>query len=151
MSLYLGVLVNLGIIFQFSSFGVWSRINTSTKAFFIVIIQCSLSIISLKCQESVCKGSEMCHICRRKQGVCIKVRIHLALYMWVKASFGELVIDNFFCEQCNYGHCQSSFHPLCARSAGFQMNLKTSGGKLQHKAYCERYIMVERAKVNLTF
>ncbi|KAL8125233.1 uncharacterized protein LOC141720352 isoform X1 [Apium graveolens] len=69
--------------------------------------------------ETVSKGSEMCHICRRTQGVCIK---------------------------CSYGHCQSTFHPFCARGVGFQMNLKTSGGKLQHKAYCEKHSQVERAK-----
>ncbi|WOH00610.1 hypothetical protein DCAR_0519978 [Daucus carota subsp. sativus] len=73
----------------------------------------------VKGMETVIKGSEMCHICRRKQGVCIK---------------------------CNYGHCQNSFHPSCARSAGFQMNLKTVGSKLQHKAYCEKHSLVERAK-----
>ncbi|KAL8134123.1 uncharacterized protein LOC141707669 [Apium graveolens] len=70
--------------------------------------------------ETVSKGSEMCHICQRKQGVCMK---------------------------CNHGHCQSCFHPSCAKSAGFYMNLKASGGKLQHKAYCERHSLVERTKV----
>lgn len=74
---------------------------------------------SIQGMETVSKGSDMCHICRRKQGVCIK---------------------------CNYGHCQSSFHPSCARSSGYYMNLKTSGGKLQHKAYCEKHSRVERAK-----
>lgn len=57
----------------------------------------------------------------------------------------------FHYQQCNYGHCQSSFHPSCARSAGYYMNLKTSGGKLQHKAYCEKHSRVERAKVNSSF
>ncbi|KAK1361629.1 Histone-lysine n-methyltransferase atx1 [Heracleum sosnowskyi] len=70
--------------------------------------------------ETISKGSEMCHICQRKQGVCIK---------------------------CNYGHCQSCFHPSCAKGAGFHMNVKAIGGKLQHKAYCERHSLVERAKV----
>ncbi|WOG97315.1 hypothetical protein DCAR_0416655 [Daucus carota subsp. sativus] len=70
--------------------------------------------------ETISKGSETCHICQRKQGVCVK---------------------------CNYGHCQSSFHPSCAKSAGFHMNLKACGGKLQHKAYCEKHSMAERAKV----
>ncbi|XP_059631881.1 uncharacterized protein LOC132274584 [Cornus florida] len=69
--------------------------------------------------ESVSKGSDVCHICRRKQGVCVK---------------------------CNYGHCQSTFHPSCARSAGFYMNLKTGGGKFQHKAYCEKHSLEQRAK-----
>ncbi|THF98695.1 hypothetical protein TEA_026784 [Camellia sinensis var. sinensis] len=69
--------------------------------------------------ESVVKGSEVCHICHRKQGVCTK---------------------------CNYGHCHRTFHPSCARSAGFYMNAKTVGGKLQHKAYCEKHSLEQRAK-----
>ncbi|KAA8538560.1 hypothetical protein F0562_028246 [Nyssa sinensis] len=69
--------------------------------------------------ESVSKGGNICHICRRKQGVCIK---------------------------CNYGHCQSTFHPSCARSAGYYMNVKTLSGKLQHKAYCEKHSLEQRAK-----
>lgn len=31
------------------------------------------------------------------------------------------------------------------------MNLKACGGKLQHKAYCEKHSMAERAKVKLQF
>lgn len=118
------------------------------------LIKRSLTIISLILQETVIKGSEMCHICRRKQGVCIKVGIHfnLSLYSWVKVLCVQLVINkHLVCEQCNYGHCQNSFHPSCARSAGFQMNLKTVGSKLQHKAYCEKHSLVERAKVNFVF
>ncbi|PSS31771.1 Protein Jade-1 like [Actinidia chinensis var. chinensis] len=69
--------------------------------------------------DSVLKGSDVCHVCQRKQGVCIK---------------------------CNYGHCQSMFHPSCARSAGFYVNTKTSGGKLQHKAYCLKHSLEQRAK-----
>lgn len=69
--------------------------------------------------ENVSKSIEVCHLCRRKQGVCIK---------------------------CFYGHCQSMFHPSCARSAGFYMIVRTSGGKVQHKAYCEKHSSVERAK-----
>ncbi|KAM7514976.1 hypothetical protein LguiA_004559 [Lonicera macranthoides] len=69
--------------------------------------------------ETVSKGSDVCHICRHKHGVCIK---------------------------CFYGHCQSTFHPSCARSAGLYMNVKNTGGKLQHKAYCEKHSSVERAK-----
>lgn len=49
--------------------------------------------------------------------------------------------------QCNYGHCQATFHPSCARSAGFYMNVKGSGGKQQHKAYCEKHSVEQRAKV----
>lgn len=37
------------------------------------------------------RWSMVCHVCQRKEGACI---------------------------QCNYGHCQQAFHPLCARSAG---------------------------------
>ncbi|XP_057490593.1 uncharacterized protein LOC130776403 isoform X2 [Actinidia eriantha] len=69
--------------------------------------------------DSVLKGSDVCHVCQRKQGVCIK---------------------------CNYGHCQSMFHPSCARSAGFYVNTKTGGGKLQHKAYCLKHSLEQRAK-----
>ncbi|PON76627.1 Autoimmune regulator [Parasponia andersonii] len=70
--------------------------------------------------ETVAKGVDLCQICHRKYGVCIK---------------------------CNYGHCQSTFHPSCARSAGFYMNVvKTSGGKQQHKAYCEKHSLEQRAK-----
>uniref|UniRef100_A0A5B7AIV8 PHD finger family protein n=1 Tax=Davidia involucrata TaxID=16924 RepID=A0A5B7AIV8_DAVIN len=69
--------------------------------------------------ELVSKGGNVCHICRRKQGVCIK---------------------------CNYGHCQSTFHPSCARSAGYYMNVKTLSGKLQHKAYCEKHSLEQRTK-----
>ncbi|CAK9168146.1 unnamed protein product [Ilex paraguariensis] len=69
--------------------------------------------------ETVSKGCDVCHVCRRKQGVCIK---------------------------CNYGHCQSTFHPSCARSAVFYMNVRTGGGKLQHKAYCEKHSVEQRAK-----
>ncbi|XP_058217291.1 uncharacterized protein LOC131328357 isoform X2 [Rhododendron vialii] len=69
--------------------------------------------------ESVLKGSDICYICHRKQGVCIK---------------------------CNYGHCQSTFHPTCARTASCYMNMKTSGSKLQHKAYCEKHSSEQRAK-----
>uniref|UniRef100_A0A2P2MIS0 Uncharacterized protein LOC105638874 isoform X1 n=1 Tax=Rhizophora mucronata TaxID=61149 RepID=A0A2P2MIS0_RHIMU len=69
--------------------------------------------------ETVRKGSDICCVCRRNHGVCIK---------------------------CCYGHCQSTFHPSCSRSAGFYMNVKTINGKLQHKAYCEKHSMEQRAK-----
>ncbi|GER37777.1 Phd finger protein, partial [Striga asiatica] len=49
---------------------------------------------------------------------------------------------------CSYGHCQASFHPTCARSAGFFMTLRTNGGKLQHKAYCGRHSADQRAKAD---
>ncbi|GLT41377.1 hypothetical protein SLA2020_154450 [Shorea laevis] len=69
--------------------------------------------------ETVSKGIDVCCICRRKHGVCIK---------------------------CSYGHCQTTFHPSCARSSGFFMNVKGGGGKCQHKAYCEKHSLEQRAK-----
>ncbi|KAF4367870.1 hypothetical protein G4B88_008546, partial [Cannabis sativa] len=70
--------------------------------------------------KTVSKAFDMCLICHRRFGVCIK---------------------------CNYGRCQTTFHPSCARSAGFHMDIvKTSGGKKQHKAYCEKHSLEPRAK-----
>uniref|UniRef100_A0A2N9FXG7 PHD-type domain-containing protein n=1 Tax=Fagus sylvatica TaxID=28930 RepID=A0A2N9FXG7_FAGSY len=69
--------------------------------------------------ETVLKEADVCYICHRKHGVCIK---------------------------CNYGHCQITFHPTCARSTGFYMNIRNYGGKLQHKAYCEKHSLEQRAK-----
>ncbi|KAI3464451.1 hypothetical protein Pfo_021114 [Paulownia fortunei] len=71
--------------------------------------------------DSVCKGVDACTVCRRKHGVCLK---------------------------CSYGHCQTTFHPTCARSAGFYMTVRTNGGKLQHKAYCEKHSIEQRAKAD---
>ncbi|XP_021681430.2 uncharacterized protein LOC110665553 isoform X2 [Hevea brasiliensis] len=68
--------------------------------------------------ETVAKGVDICCVCRHKHGVCIK---------------------------CSYGHCQTTFHPSCARSTGFYMNVKSLNGKL-HKAYCERHGLEQRAK-----
>ncbi|TYH89101.1 hypothetical protein ES332_D01G235700v1 [Gossypium tomentosum] len=64
-------------------------------------------------------GVDVCCICCCKRGACIK---------------------------CGYGHCQITFHPSCARSAGFCMNVKLGGGKLHHKAYCEQHSVEQRAK-----
>ncbi|TKY74324.1 Jade-1 protein [Spatholobus suberectus] len=69
--------------------------------------------------ETVPKGVDICCICHRKHGVCMK---------------------------CCYGHCQTTFHPLCARSAGLYMNVRTAGGKAQHKAYCEKHSLEQKAK-----
>ncbi|KAM0971666.1 hypothetical protein FF1_019575 [Malus domestica] len=69
--------------------------------------------------ETISKGLDFCVTCRRKCGVCIK---------------------------CNYGNCQSTFHASCARSSGFYMNVKTVGGKIQHKAYCEKHSVEQRTK-----
>ncbi|KAA3465285.1 Protein Jade-1 [Gossypium australe] len=66
------------------------------------------------------RGVDVCCICGCKRGACIK---------------------------CGYGHCQITFHPSCARSAGFCMNVKLGGGKLHHKAYCEQHSVEQRAKV----
>ncbi|KAK4413254.1 histone H3-lysine(4) N-trimethyltransferase ATX1 [Sesamum alatum] len=71
--------------------------------------------------DSVCRGVDTCTVCRRKQGVCLK---------------------------CSYGHCQTTFHPTCARSAGFYMTVRTNGGKLHHKAYCEKHSIEQRAKAD---
>ncbi|MBA0551201.1 hypothetical protein Golob_022096 [Gossypium lobatum] len=65
------------------------------------------------------RGVDVCCICCCKRGACIK---------------------------CGYGHCQVTFHPSCARSAGFCMNVKLGGGKLHHKAYCEQHSVEQKAK-----
>ncbi|XP_047307292.1 uncharacterized protein LOC124910660 isoform X2 [Impatiens glandulifera] len=70
--------------------------------------------------DSTLKGNDVCLICCRKKGVCIK---------------------------CNYGHCPSTFHPSCARSAGYYMHVKAGGGgKWQHKAYCDKHSPEQKAK-----
>uniref|UniRef100_A0A6N2MLW5 PHD-type domain-containing protein n=1 Tax=Salix viminalis TaxID=40686 RepID=A0A6N2MLW5_SALVM len=51
-----------------------------------------------------------------------------------------------FCAECSAGHCQATFHPTCARSAGFYMNVKTLNGKMQHKAYCEKHSLEQKEK-----
>ncbi|KAG6655612.1 hypothetical protein CIPAW_05G229100 [Carya illinoinensis] len=68
---------------------------------------------------TILKEADVCYICHRKLGVCIR---------------------------CNYGHCQATFHPTCARSTGLYMNIKNLGGKFQHKAYCEKHSLEQRAK-----
>uniref|UniRef100_A0A0R0JFD0 PHD-type domain-containing protein n=1 Tax=Glycine max TaxID=3847 RepID=A0A0R0JFD0_SOYBN len=72
--------------------------------------------------ETLPKGVDICCICHHKHGVCMK---------------------------CCYGHCQTTFHPSCARSAGLYMNVRTTGGKAQHKAYCEKHSLEQKAKVEL--
>ncbi|KAL2339843.1 hypothetical protein Fmac_007783 [Flemingia macrophylla] len=69
--------------------------------------------------DTVSKGVDICCICHRKHGVCMK---------------------------CCYGHCQTTFHPSCARSAGLYMNVRTAIGKAQHKAYCEKHSLEQKAK-----
>ncbi|XP_019093842.1 PREDICTED: uncharacterized protein LOC104751678 [Camelina sativa] len=68
--------------------------------------------------ESLAKNTDSCCVCRRIYGACIK---------------------------CSYGNCQTTFHPSCARSAGFHM---TGGGKLPHKAYCEKHSLEQKAKAD---
>nr|GMD74160.1 histone-lysine N-methyltransferase atx1 [Ipomoea batatas] len=74
---------------------------------------------SIEGMAIVRKGNDVCGICHRKHGVCIK---------------------------CSYGHCRSTFHPYCARSAGLFMTSKTVGGKLLRKAYCDKHSMDQRVK-----
>uniref|UniRef100_A0A803M586 PHD finger family protein n=1 Tax=Chenopodium quinoa TaxID=63459 RepID=A0A803M586_CHEQI len=70
--------------------------------------------------ETLPKGNDMCCVCHKKFGVCIK---------------------------CNYGNCQSTFHPSCARSADYYMYTKyIGGGKMQHKAYCSKHSLEQRTK-----
>ncbi|KAG6774189.1 hypothetical protein POTOM_021540 [Populus tomentosa] len=69
--------------------------------------------------ETIAKEINICCVCRHRHGVCIK---------------------------CSAGHCQTTFHPTCARSAGFYMNVKTLNGKMQHMAYCEKHSLEQKAK-----
>ncbi|KAK9080172.1 hypothetical protein SSX86_001847 [Deinandra increscens subsp. villosa] len=69
--------------------------------------------------DAISKGNDVCLVCSRREGVCIK---------------------------CNYGHCHSMFHPTCGRNAGFFMNVKIIGGKIHHKSYCEKHSPMERTK-----
>ena len=41
--------------------------------------------------------------------------------------------------QCNSEDCQTTFHPYCARDAGFYMNIKGFGTTAEHKAYCGKH------------
>ncbi|XP_078157478.1 PHD finger family protein isoform X2 [Carex rostrata] len=43
------------------------------------------------------------------------------------------------CSKCSYGDCRITFHPWCARGAGFYMNARGLGGVLQHRAYCAKH------------
>ncbi|KAK9743342.1 hypothetical protein RND81_03G233500 [Saponaria officinalis] len=70
--------------------------------------------------ETVLKGNDICSVCHRRFGVCIK---------------------------CNYGNCQVTFHPSCARSAGYYMYTKyIGGGKMHHKAYCSKHSSEQKVK-----
>ncbi|KAK6132390.1 hypothetical protein DH2020_033829 [Rehmannia glutinosa] len=75
---------------------------------------------------------------------------------WIHALCAEWVLESTYKRgqvnpierMCSYGHCQTTFHPTCARSAGFYMTVRTTGGKLQHKAYCEKHSIEQRAKAD---
>jgi hypothetical protein len=42
--------------------------------------------------------------------------------------------------KCNYGHCQTFFHPLCARAAGYVMPIKNGEGtSASVRVYCGRH------------
>ncbi|KAK9713812.1 hypothetical protein RND81_06G052700 [Saponaria officinalis] len=70
--------------------------------------------------ETVLKENDICSVCHRRFGVCIK---------------------------CNNGNCQATFHPSCARSAGYYMCTKyEGGGKMQHKAYCCKHSLEQKTK-----
>ncbi|KAJ4962456.1 hypothetical protein NE237_022395 [Protea cynaroides] len=69
--------------------------------------------------ETILKDRDACIICCRRVGVCIK---------------------------CNYGNCQSTFHPFCARNASLYLHVKISGGRVQHKGYCDRHSEEQREK-----
>ena len=40
--------------------------------------------------------------------------------------------------RCSFGHCQVSFHPLCARRAGYHVRA-SDGHKTNHRAYCDKH------------
>ncbi|XP_073105520.1 uncharacterized protein [Elaeis guineensis] len=67
--------------------------------------------------DTISMGKDSCCICYQDIGACLK---------------------------CSYGHCQITFHPSCARSAGFYMNVRITGGRLQHKAYCEKHSVEQK-------
>ncbi|EHA8586448.1 hypothetical protein COCNU_scaffold000407G000020 [Cocos nucifera] len=67
--------------------------------------------------DTISKENDSCCICHQNVGACLK---------------------------CSYGHCQTTFHPSCARDAGFYMNVRTVGGRLQHKAYCEMHSVEQK-------
>ena len=47
--------------------------------------------------------------------------------------------------RCSYGHCQTTFHPLCARQAG--MHVRASDGTRPHyRAYCDKHSAARRER-----
>nr|BAD35906.1 zinc-finger protein-like [Oryza sativa Japonica Group] len=71
--------------------------------------------------ESLPKDKDTCAICHRNVGSCLK---------------------------CSTVDCQITFHPTCARDAGFYMDTKTIGSTLEHKAYCGKH-GIEQRKADL--
>ena len=109
-----------------------------------------------------------CACCPVKRGAFKKTRqgewVHVVCAMWNKipieeknasdaigsiktALMGSQSLTCSICNQkqgavvkCNYGHCQTFFHPLCARAAGFVMPLRNGVGTSAHvRAYCGRH------------
>lgn len=146
------VLIIFWLVSGTCKLNVWARISQQYSIFL-----CSICFHTMKCQETISKGVDLCYICRRKYGVCIKVKIgfhfwNLRLAVGSSLLFKVAICLQFvFSLQCNYGHCQAMFHPSCARSAGYYMNVKNAGGKQQHKAYCEKHSVEQRAKVKLYY
>ncbi|KAM3244093.1 hypothetical protein ACQJBY_055800 [Aegilops geniculata] len=62
--------------------------------------------------ETLVKEKDTCCVCNIKVGACLK---------------------------CNSEDCHTTFHPSCARDAGFYMNTKGFGTVAQHKAYCGKH------------
>ena len=47
--------------------------------------------------------------------------------------------------RCSYGHCQATFHPLCARQSGFHVRA-SDGSKPQFSAYCDKHSPTQRER-----
>ena len=47
--------------------------------------------------------------------------------------------------RCSYGHCQATFHPLCARQSGFHVRA-SDGSKPQLRAYCDKHSPTQRER-----
>ncbi|KAH0920340.1 hypothetical protein HID58_028000 [Brassica napus] len=62
---------------------------------------------------------------------------------WPRAPVLVVYANGYMVHALSYGNCQATFHPTCARSAGFHM---IGGGKLPHKAYCEKHSLEQKAK-----
>ncbi|KAF0902609.1 hypothetical protein E2562_018101 [Oryza meyeriana var. granulata] len=71
--------------------------------------------------ESLPKDKDTCSICHHNVGACLK---------------------------CCTVDCQITFHPACARDAGFYMDTKKVGSMLRHRAYCGKH-GIEQRKADL--